>query len=85
METKTAPLLLKLKKKFANSKLEDKEKHPDKWVTELESLRTKMDSIEISGKMSDLDFMIHILNNLAEVYDVVLDGMESRLMLAEKS
>ena len=31
--------------------------------------------------MSDMDFMIHVLSNLPEVYDVVLDGMESRLML----
>ena len=58
------PSLLKLKKKFVNSKLEDSDRHPDEWVTELESLRTEMDSIKISGKMSDLDFMIQILNNL---------------------
>jgi len=31
--------------------------------------------------MSDLDLMIYIFNNLPEQYDVVLDGMESRLML----
>ena len=80
---KTAPSLLKLKKEFANSKLDDNDKHPDEWVTELESLRNEMDNIGISGRMSDLDFMIHILNNLPELYDVVLDGMESRLMLPE--
>lgn len=80
---KTAPSLLKLKKKFANSKLDSIEKHPDEWITELESLRNDMDSINISTKMSDMDFMIHVLNNLPELYDVVLDGMESRLMLAD--
>ena len=52
---KTAPSLLKLKKKFANSKLEGIDMHPDEWVTELESLRNDMDNIEISAKMSDLD------------------------------
>ena len=57
--------------------------HPDEWVTELESLRNDMDNIEISAKMSDLDFMIHVLNNLPEEYDVVLDGLENRLMLPE--
>ena len=31
--------------------------------------------------MSDLDFLIHVLNNLPEEYDVVLDGIESKLML----
>ena len=35
--------------------------------------------------MSDEDFMIHVLNNLTEDYDVVLDGMESRLMLNENN
>ena len=80
---KTAPSLLKLKKKFANSKLDSIEKHPDEWITELESLRNDMDSIDISTKMSDMDFMIHVLNNLPELYDVVLDGMESRLMLKD--
>ena len=34
---KTAPSLLKWKKKFANSKLDSVEKHPDEWITELES------------------------------------------------
>jgi hypothetical protein len=27
--------------------------------------------------------MIHVLSNLPEVYDVVLDGMEGRLMLKD--
>ena len=42
-----------------------------------------MDSISLSSKMSDQDYMIHILNNLPESYDVILDGMESRLMLPD--
>ena len=33
--------------------------------------------------MSNLDFVIHILNKLQELYNVVLDGMESRLMLSD--
>ena len=80
---KTAPSLLKLKKNFANSQLESVDKHPDEWMTELESLRNEIDKISVSTKMSDEDFMIHVLNNLTEDYDVVLDGMESRLMLNE--
>ena len=44
----TAPSLSKSKKKCANSKLDDVEKHPDEWVTELESLKSDMDSINIS-------------------------------------
>ncbi len=78
---KTAPSLLKLKKKFANSKLYLIEQHPDEWITELKSLRNEMDNIHILAAMAEIDFMIHILNNLPEQYDVVLDGMESRLIL----
>ena len=81
---KTAPSLLKLKKQFANSKLGDADKHPDEWITELESLRNDMDKISLSARMTDQDFMIHVLNNLPVEYDVVLDGMESRLMLPDE-
>jgi len=84
---KSAPSLLKLKKQFANCKLKDEniKYHPDNYISSLESLRNDMDeiceSIDESTKMSDLDFMIHVLNNLPELYDVILDGMETRLML----
>ena len=78
---KTAPSLLKLKKQFANSKLKDADMHPDEWITDLESLRTDMDKISLTENMTDQDFMIHVLNNLPVEYDVILDGMESRLML----
>ena len=80
---KTAPSLLKLKKKFANSRLEDLKTNPDEWITELEGLRYDMEEMHIATTMSDLDFLIHVLNNLPEEYDVVLDGMESRLMLKD--
>ena len=33
--------------------------------------------------MLDKDFMIHVLNNLTEDYNVVLDRMESRLVLKD--
>ena len=52
-------------------------------MTELESLRNEIEKISISTNMSDEDFMIHVLNNLTEEYGVVLDKMESRLMLKE--
>lgn len=79
----TAPSLLKLKKQFANSVLRNAGTPPDEWITELETLRNDMDQIDIATKMSDLDFLIHIINNLPELYDVVLDGMEERLMLKD--
>ena len=31
------------------------------------------------GNVSDEDFMIHVLNNLFEEYNVILDGLENHL------
>ena len=42
-----------------------------------------MEDIHIATIMSDLGCMIRVLNNLPEPYDVVLDDMESRLVLEE--
>lgn len=84
---KTAPSLLQLKKDFENSKLESTEVDPEEWISELESMRTDMQQIGIAGKtdMSDQDFIIHILNNLPEKYDVVLDNLENKLMTDDKN
>ena len=68
--TKTAPSLLKLKNNFANSQLERVEMHPGEWI-----------KISVSTKISDEEFMIHVLNNLTEEYGVVLDRIESIFML----
>ncbi len=76
---KTAPSYVKLKKKFTNSKLESSEEDPDKWITELESLRTEMDNINISGKMTDTDFIIHILSNLPEENEVATNALEEKM------
>ena len=57
--------------------------HPDELITELESLQNKIDKIKCANKIADKDFIIHVLNNLTEKYDVVLDGMERRLLLEE--
>jgi len=79
-EPNTAPSLLKLRKIFANSKLDSADKDPDVWITNLEALRQRMDEIGLVGRMSDMEFMIHVLNNLPEEYDVVLDSLENRLV-----
>jgi hypothetical protein len=48
---KTAPSLLKLKKKFATSKLKKKESDPDEWITDLEDIRTRM--VDMGSTMSE--------------------------------
>ena len=70
----TAPSLLKLKKRFNNCVLNDTNRHPDESITDLESMQYDMDTIPIVTKMSDLHFLIHILNNLPELYDMVSTG-----------
>ena len=47
---KTAPSYIKLRKEFINSKLGSADEDPDERITDLESLRTKMDTVNITGK-----------------------------------
>ena len=66
-----------LKKEFTNSKLSKKSDDPDVWISTLEDLRIKM---EMQGSfMSDVDFMIHVLNNLPKEYEVSQAKLESKL------
>ena len=52
---------------------------PDLWMTELESLRTEMDTVAISGKISGTDFIIHILSNLPEEYEGTVENFKGKL------
>ncbi len=76
-EPNTAPSLFKLHKIFANSKLDSADKDPDVWITNFEALKQRMDEIGLVGRISDMEFMIHVLNNLPKEYDVVLDSLEN--------
>ena len=60
---KDGPFVVEIEEKNASSQLESVETHPDKWMTELESLRNEIDKISISTKMSDEDFMIRVLTS----------------------
>ena len=50
-------------------------------MSELESLRTEMNKIQIRGKteMSEVDLIIHILSNLPEEYEVAVSALERKL------
>ena len=39
-----------------------------------------MSEFRLKGRITDKDFMIHVLNNLPKDYDVILDGLENCLM-----
>ena len=51
------------------------------WMSELGSLKTEMNKIQIRGKteMSEVDLVIHILSNLPEEYEVVVSELERKL------
>ena len=55
---------------FDNSKLESLDKDPDEWMSHLEGLRIRINEFCQQGNVSDENFMIHVLNNLPEEYDV---------------
>ena len=75
------PSYFLLKKDFVNSKLSFLDTRPDEWMSELESLRTKMNKIQIRRKteMSEVDLIIHILSNLPEEYEVAVSELERKL------
>ena len=80
-QPKSTPSYIQLKKDFANSKLPSLDTRPDEWMSELESLRTEMNKIQIRGKtaMSEVDLIIHILSNLPEEYEVAVSELERKL------
>ena len=81
--TEDSAIVSEAERKFTNCGLESTKQNPDEWIMELEGLMNDMTEIAISANMNGIDFMIHTLNNLLELYGVVLVGMESRLMLTD--
>ncbi len=49
---------------LANSKLYSAFKDSDIWITNLKALRQRMEEFGLVGKMSDMEFIIHVLNDL---------------------
>ena len=76
-EPDTSADKVKLKKEFNASKLSNWNKDPKIWISKLEVIRKRMK--KMSNEISDEDVMIHILNNLPEEYDTVVEAMERKL------
>ena len=62
---------LELKRLFQNEKLEDAEDDPETWIAELTNLRLRLEEVKV--KMSDEDFWLHVLSNLPEVYETMVE------------
>jgi hypothetical protein len=76
-EPSSAPSLVKLEKQFRQCSLK-KGQDPDIWITELEDYRIKLE--ELGSRIYDNQFILHILNNMTEDYDLHLALMEKRVM-----
>ena len=74
-ELDTAPSYLNLNNRFESSALVLIDDDPDEWITELESLRTQIDDIKFLSPMTDMN-----LSSLPKDYDMVLCGLQSRLL-----
>jgi Reverse transcriptase (RNA-dependent DNA polymerase)/gag-polypeptide of LTR copia-type/Zinc knuckle len=75
-EPQSAPSLVKMEKQFRQCALK-KGQDPDVWITELEDYRMKLD--ELGSSISNNQFIIHILNNMTDDYELQLAMMEKRL------
>jgi hypothetical protein len=70
-----APFMVKLDKQFRDTSLE-KGQNPEVWITELECFCIRLDDMDSS--ISEGQFMIHVLNNLPNKYDLQLALLEKR-------
>jgi hypothetical protein len=76
-EPTTSVTLVQLKKEFTNCILEDVSENPEIWITKLEQLRQKLN--RLNAPISDLDLMIHILNNLLLAYESLIEKLEDKI------
>jgi hypothetical protein len=66
-----------LKQKFNTSKLGSAKKDPDEWIAGLELIRRKLKNM--GHPISDMDMMIHVINNLPKEYDAITDQLENEI------
>jgi hypothetical protein len=75
-EPSSAPSLVKLEKQFRQCSLK-KGQDPDIWITELVDYRMRLE--ELGSSISDNQFILHILNNMTDDYDLQVTIMEKRV------
>jgi hypothetical protein len=68
-EPVSAPSMVKLDKQFRDSSLKNGQK-VEFWITDLEDFRARLD--DMGSRISENNFMIHVLNNLPTEYDLQL-------------
>ena len=70
---KTVQSKAEKKLEFAQSKLSDWTKDPDKWLDKLKRIRADLEMMK-SG-ISNKDFKIHVLNNLPKEYESIIEKL----------
>ena len=76
-EPKTTASLVQVKLEFAENKLSDPSKDPDEWISSLERLRQRLK--DMKSPISDMDLIIHILNNVPKEYETLVESLEGNL------
>ena len=76
-ESDTPATKILLKKEFSGSALEDANTDPDEWIADLERIRQRLKTLK--SEITDEDLIIHILNNLPEEYENMVEAMEIEL------
>jgi hypothetical protein len=75
-ELSSSASLVKLEKQFRQCSLK-KGQDPDIWITELEDYRMRLE--ELGSSISDNQFILNILNNMTDDYDLQLAMMEKQV------
>jgi gag-polypeptide of LTR copia-type/Zinc knuckle len=75
--------LIKTKKEFTDSKLEDITQDPDEWIQSLEILRQRL--AVLGHPVSEMDLIIHIVHNLPEEYENTVEFIQNELEDSEIS
>jgi gag-polypeptide of LTR copia-type len=76
-EPTTAMSLIALKREFTLCCLADSSSDLDIWIRELERIRRRL--IAMGHLISNVDLIIHILNNLPEDYENLIENLESEI------
>ena len=77
-EPRTTPRLTDLNFLFFTSRLGDVEQDPEEWISELERMRNNLKRIN-NVPVSNLDLMIHVMNNLLREYDTLIKSFEREI------
>jgi gag-polypeptide of LTR copia-type len=69
--------LIKTKREFVESRLEDISIDTDVWIQGLETLRRRLELL--GHKISEMDLIIHIIHNLPREYETTIEFIENEL------